>query len=66
MMKAETKYAYQKRIKELELENCELQFCLTLYKDICSQIHTVTLDCIRDGKSISMAWMLRQFRQIWR
>ena len=37
-MNKETRYRYEKRIRELKDENNELRFELNIYKSVCSEI----------------------------
>ncbi len=59
-MTNQTRYRYEKRIKELEdrLEK------IAPYRQLALDIHIATVDAVRDEKQISEAWILSQFRRV--
>lgn len=61
-MNEQTRYRYEKRIKELEKENWNLK----LYKIICSEIYGGILEVWNDNKSISHSWIIKKFERVWK
>lgn len=59
-MKATTRYAYEKRIKELERENQDLQ----MYRVISRRIYIAILDKMCEGKVLCQSWIVRQFMDV--
>lgn len=57
-MNKETRYSYQKRIKELEAEVRRLR----LYRDLAIEVYDGVLEVWGDGKQISMGWILKKFK----
>ena len=59
-MKTETKYGYQKRIKDLEGQNDSLR----CYKGVAISIFNMITDMVSEGKQISQAWIIKQYRDV--
>lgn len=59
-MKQETRYRYEKRIDSMKQEIERLR----LYRSVALDIQNVTLDLVQKGGSISLAWILGQFRRV--
>ncbi len=60
-MKAETKHSYQKRIKELEAENCKLSNQLYNYRTTALEIFDGIADTCAEG--INKNWVLKRLRR---
>lgn len=58
----ETKYKYQKRIKELE----ERVSNLLVYRAICEDVHNAIMGLWQENKTVSIAWITRQFKRAWK
>lgn len=66
-MKKETKYRYEKRIKELESENLRLLDHLYDYRTACSEIYDGIVQALTKGHtSTSIPWILLRLKRIWR
>ena len=65
-MKPETKHYYQKRIKELEYRNSKLQTDLYEFRSACSEIYNGIVGVMKEGKQLSMAYMLERLKRAWR
>lgn len=61
-MNNETKYRYQKRIKELEEENARLSD----YRYICMNIFDACQEAGDSANGISKKWLLSQFRKLFK
>ncbi len=61
-MKSETRYAYEKRIKSLQQDVNRL----TIYRDICHDIHFNIAEMAQKGDVLNQIWILRQFRRAWK
>lgn len=61
-MNQETRYRYEKRIRELQRDVDALRD----YKRIGANIYDAVCGQIQDGKQISMAWIIRQFKDAWK
>lgn len=61
-MKQPSRYAYEKRIKELEDQVSNLR----AYKDVAIQIFNTVTDQIQEGKGISTAWIVKQYRSVFK
>lgn len=59
-MREQTKYNYEKRIKNLERENEVLRD----YKRVLTNIYDGVKDCVKGGTNISLAWILYQVRDL--
>lgn len=66
-MKTETKYAYQKRIKELETENSRLRDALYEYKTACSDIYNGCVESLGNKSfTINISWVMERMKRVWR
>lgn len=61
-MDSETKYAYQKRIKELEREIN----ALNEYRYVCRDIHAALIENLVNGNQTNSAWIIGQFKRVWK
>ena len=61
-MKQETRYRYERRIKELEARNTELRS----YEMVCLNIFNTVTDQISENKQINMGWIMKQFRTVFK
>ncbi len=61
-MKAETRYQYKKRIKELKTEVEGLRS----YKSLCIEIFFAVTQMVQEGKTVNQGWLLAKFRDIFR
>ena len=61
-MKQPSRYAYEKRIKELEDQVSNLR----AYKDVAIQIFNTVTDQIQEGKGISTACIVKQYRSVFK
>lgn len=59
-MNDETRYRYEKRIHALE---AEVERLLD-YRRVALNIFATTVDVVQDGKQISNAWIIKQFREV--
>lgn len=59
----ETKYSYQKRIKELEEKNDELSDKLYNYRTTALEIYDAVAENAGSGDGISKKWILQKFRK---
>lgn len=57
-MKSKTRYAYEKRIAELEAEVNRL----VPYRETVIEIYQTIVNLVNDDKKISQAWILGRFR----
>ena len=63
-MKTETKYAYQKRIKELEVQNKKLSSALYDYRSSCMEIYDGCVEITSKlGNNINISWLLARLRR---
>jgi len=59
-MDQETRYQYQKRIRELERENARLRD----YRDLAMSIYDSILEVMGEGKTLNQVWILKQYRRV--
>jgi hypothetical protein len=65
-MNKETRYSYEKKIRQIKDENNDLTFKLNLYKNVCADICSACEDLIGENKPINMGWIINQFRRLWK
>jgi len=65
-MKPETKYSYQKRIKELEDRIRILENRNYLYHATAMEIFDGVLEVMKSGSSLSNSWVLGRFKKCFR
>lgn len=65
-VKAETRYAYQKRIKELEERNEKLADDLYQFCTACSEIYDHLIVCFRDSVHANRGHLFEHLKQAWR
>lgn len=61
-MKPESRYRYEKRIRELESQVNALE----IFRYIAGDIHDAIADNLSKGSSTSDAWIIRQYRRAWK
>lgn len=61
-MKIETKYHYEKRIKELSEEKS----MLSSYKFVALRIYDTAANHAGTGNSLDISWVMKQFRELLR
>lgn len=65
-MNNETKYQFQKRIKELEQDASKLRHELYIYRTCVIEIYDGVCDVMRKNQSISMAWILERAKRCFK
>lgn len=65
-MKAETRYAYQKRIKELEDRNTELEDKIYEFQTACSEIYNGCIEVLNSDKlGLKISFVLERLKRVW-
>lgn len=64
-MKSNTKYRYEKRIKELELELQETDNKLFEYKAVAREIFDTTVQLITSGEAINKGWIISKYKRLF-
>lgn len=65
-MKQETRYHYEQRIRELLGRATKAENNLHLYREVAQSIFDSILEFMNDGKVLSQAWILKQFKRVMR
>lgn len=65
-MKPQTRYQYEKRIRELEDRVRKAEGRAYEYSEVCTAIHNAIIELGAKGDTVCRFWMLRQFRRLWR
>ncbi len=65
-MNDETKYSYQKKIRELEIWSRDLERQLNDYRVTCLEIFDAITDNFGSNKGTSEAWILKRMRRCFK
>lgn len=65
-MISQTKYSYQKRIKDLESQLASAKNDLYQFRTACLEIYDGLILVLKDNKNISIPWILEKFKRAWR
>lgn len=66
-MNSETRYRYEKRIRELESKVNRLESDVHQFRSACSEIYDGMVEVLgKDGKSLNPAWILQILKRAWR
>lgn len=61
-MDQQTRYGYEKRIKELSQENLRL----ISYKSLCKDIFEWVTTKVHENETLSQGWLLKQFSRVFK